>query len=367
MSDNDEQGVFISLEGAGLNFVPETTDAEAPKLETSADKDAPVDTDEKRTPANCEDDDDAAAVAPADAPSPDEPTATIDQPQSETIKRRVVRLTPQMSMLRERIRETLGYYHNKRLNTRDHNPWEVMHSIVAYGAASNLSRNGPDGPPVNAVSWLCWNGDCKGTRILEVVDGRLSARKGPQVQGHPGQFLAILAQWDIATNCPIKVSGQKFTLEDLIESEKLGCQTGMELTFKLIGLSYYLDIDARWKNSAGQTWSVEKLVHEELAQPIVGAACGGTHRLMGLAYAVRKREESGRPMTGEFRRAQKYLENYHRYTFTKLQNPDGSFSTEWFKAPGADPISAAAFKRRGTSSNGSPSRSRKTSCNRRAS
>ena len=141
----------------------------------------------------------------------------------------------------------------------------------------------------------------------------------------------------------------------------------MELTFKLIGLSYYLDIDARWKNSAGQTWSVEKLVHEELAQPIVGTACGGTHRLMGLAYAVRKREESGRPMTGEFRRAQKYLENYHRYTFTKLQNPDGSFSTEWFKAPAHNPISAAAFKRRGTSSNGSPSRSRKTSCNRRAS
>ena len=111
----------------------------------------------------------------------------------------------------------------------------------------------------------------------------------------------------------------------------------MELTFKLIGLSYYLDIDARWKNSAGQNWSIERLVREELSQPIVGAACGGTHRLMGLAYAVRKRETSGRPITGEFRRAQKYLEDYHRYAFTKLQNPDGSFSTEWFKAPGTRP------------------------------
>ncbi|HVU86500.1 MAG TPA: hypothetical protein VHD36_04220 [Pirellulales bacterium] len=339
MADTDERGVFISLEGAGVNFVEEDKDADAassilgtPPTDETATDGGP------RVPANCEDDTDADAVAPADAPSPDGPLSTaIEQPQSETMRRHIVRLTPRMSMLRERIRETLGYYHNKRLNTRDHNPWEVMHSIVAYGAASNLNRNGPDGPMVNAISWLCWNGECKGNRILEVADGKLAARKGPQVQGHPGQFLAILAQWDIATNCPIKVGKQQFTLEDLIESEKLGCQPGMELTFKLIGLSYYLDIDSRWKNSTGQMWSIERLVREELGQPIVGAACGGTHRLMGLAYAVRKRETSGRPMNGEFRRAQKYLDDYHRYTFTKLQNPDGSFSTEWFKAPGARP------------------------------
>lgn len=341
MSDSDQQGVFISLEGAGVNFVAEDEDddtVDSSPTESQPADEAAMDADGPHVPANCEDDTDANAVAPADAPSPDGPLSTeIEQPQSEVMRRPVVRLTPRMSMLRERIRETLGYYHNKRLNTRDHNPWEVMHSIVAYGAASNLNRNGPDGPMVNAISWLCWNGDCQGNHILEVVDGKLAARKGPKVQGHPGQFLAILAQWDIATNCPIKVGKQQFTLEDLIESEKLGCQPGMELTFKLISLSYYLDIDSRWKNSTGQMWSIERLVREELSQPIVGAACGGTHRLMGLAYAVRKRETSGRPMTGEFRRAQKFLDDYHRYTFTKLQNPDGSFSTEWFKAPGARP------------------------------
>ncbi|MES1213120.1 MAG: hypothetical protein ABUL64_00900 [Singulisphaera sp.] len=340
MSHSDDKGVYISLEGNGLNFRSQE-DKPNPAEEspaTEADMDAAAEQDQQRVPANCEDDTDAGAVAPADAPLPeDDPLGKIEQPLGEASTRHAVRLTPRMSMLREQVRETLGYYHNKRLNTRDHNPWEVMHSIVAYGASSNLSRNGPDGPPVNAVSWLCWNGDCKGTRLLEVVEGKVAARKGPQVQGHPGQLLAILAQSSIATNCPIRVSGQNFTLDDLIESEKLGCQTGMELTFKLIGLSYYLDIDSRWKNSTGQMWSIERLVREELSQPIVGAACGGTHRLMGLAYAVRKRETSGRPMTGEFRRAQKYLEDYHRYTFTKLQNPDGSFSTEWFKAPGARP------------------------------
>ncbi|HEY1601195.1 MAG TPA: hypothetical protein VGG64_16450 [Pirellulales bacterium] len=246
-------------------------------------------------------------------------------------------LSPRMIKLRDKARATLAYYNRKHLNTRDHNPWEVMHSIVAYGVHSQLNRSGPDGAPVNAISWLCWNGDCHGTRILEANGNRLAARKGPQVQGHPGQFLAILAQSCVATNCPIKVGDQRFTLVDLIESEKLGCQAGTELTFKLISLTYYLDVDAHWTNSAGQEWSIERLVREEMSQPVIGAACGGTHRLMGLAYAVRKREESGLPMTGEFRRAKKYLDEYHRYTLTKLQNSDGSFSTEWFKAPGARP------------------------------
>ena len=94
--------------------------------------------------------------------------------------------------------------------------------------------------------------------------GVVSRRKGPKVQGHPGQFLAILAQSRVATTAPIKVGNERFTLADLIESEKLDCQTGTELTFKLISFSYYLDIDARWKNAAGQEWSIARLVREEL-------------------------------------------------------------------------------------------------------
>ena len=286
--------------------------------------------------------DEGADIAPADIPLPADETTTssddaVEPTASHAEQPSAAGLSPRMATLRAKVRSTLAYYNKKRLNTRDHNPWEVMHSIVAYGVNSHLSRSGPEGQPVNAISWLCWNGDCKGTRILEVNGGRVAARKGPQVQGHPGQFLAILAQSSVTTDCPIKVGGKHFTLADLIESEKLGCEAGTELTFKLISFSYYLNIDARWKNAAGQDWSVARVVQEELKQPIVGAACGGTHRLMGFAYAVRKREASGRPMTGEFLRAKKYLDDYHRYTLTKLQNEDGSFSTEWFKAPGARP------------------------------
>jgi len=58
--------------------------------------------------------------------------------------------------------------------------------------------------------------------------------------------------------------------------------------------------------------------------------CGGTHRLMGFSYAVRTREKRGEPIDGEWARAKKYVDSYLEYAF-KLQNRDGSFSTEWLK------------------------------------
>ena len=66
-----------------------------------------------------------------------------------------------------------------------------------------------------------------------------------------------------------------------------------ELTFKLIALAHYLDSDATWTSETGDEWSISRLIEEEIQSPIIGAACGGTHRLMGLSYAVRERVKHG--------------------------------------------------------------------------
>ena len=228
-------------------------------------------------------------------------------------------------------------YRPRRLNTRDHNNWEVMHAIIAYGVDTQISRGGLGSPDVNAVTWMCVNGVCKGEQMLYLDRGQLVARKGPSLQGHYGQFLAILAQSHVKPDYPMLVGGKSFTIADLIEHEKLDCQAGEELTFKLISLMHYLDSDATWRSRDGQQWSIQRLIHEELKQPIVrNAACGGTHRLMGFSYAVNKRIQRGKPITGEFQRAQTFINNYHRYTFT-LQNSDGSFSTQWFARREASP------------------------------
>jgi len=239
-----------------------------------------------------------------------------------------VPLTPELLQLKKRVQTALAlYYQNWTLNTREHSPWEVMHAIVAYGVDTRLRKS--DGETTTAIGHLCYSGICRNQPILTIRNGRVYGLQGPGVQGHPGQFLAILAQSYLQRDYPLYVSGEQYTLEDLIEAEKLDCQAGTELTFKLISLMHYLPSDATWTNFQGQRWSLDRLVREEIVQPIRGAACGGTHRLMGLSYAVRKREQRGEPIDGIYLEAKKYIDQYHKYTFG-LQNPDGSFSTAWF-------------------------------------
>jgi hypothetical protein len=243
-------------------------------------------------------------------------------------------LSPQQQALRDKVRKALAIYHRRPVNTRDHNPWEVFHWIIAYGTDATVRQGGPGGTEVNAIGYLNFDGACRGGSLMFVERDLPAAEKGPGVQGHYGQYLAILAQSYVRPEYPIRVQNRDFTVADLIEQEKRTCQSGIELTFKLIALAHYLPSNATWRNDRGDPWSIDRLIREELAAPIRGAACGGTHRLMGLSYAYKKRQKRGEPIEGEALRARKYIRDYHRYTYS-LQNPDGSFSTEWFNRGGA--------------------------------
>lgn len=236
--------------------------------------------------------------------------------------------------LRGKVRRVLDFYHGRPLNTRENNCWELMHAIVSYGVTSEVRRGGPQGPAVNSIAWLCSGAACDGQALMMIDHGRVTAAKGPRVQGHHGQFLAILAQSKVQPDYPIYVGKRSFALDDLMETEKLSCYSNTELTFKLISFAHYLDSDATWKNGQGENWSIPRLIREEIGAPINGAPCGGTHRLMGLSYAVHERLKQGRSVDGEFLRAQTYVNDFHRYAL-RLQNADGSFSTEWFKGRGA--------------------------------
>jgi hypothetical protein len=237
-----------------------------------------------------------------------------------------IEMTPELEELRGRIRECLAYYYFKPENVALRSPWGAMHAMIAYGVDSELIAGNKK---VNAIGYLCYNGVCNGQQLFYVSNGKLQTRIGPGVQGHPGQFLAMLAQSRVKTDYPIVIEGQRFTVADLIQHEKETCRPQTELTFKLIAFTHYLKSDERWKSNDGQTWDIPRVIKEELTQPIVGAACGGTHRMTGFSYAFRKREGRGEEFNGQWLRARKFVEDYHDYAF-KLQNPDGSFSTDWF-------------------------------------
>ena len=268
--------------------------------------------------------------APQSKPAAAQPAAPQQTDAPKTADVPAEKFSPQMLALCEKIRTVLARNYARHQSAQRNSPWEVMHAIIAYGVDTQIFKEGPGSEKVNAIGYMCYNYPCRGQRMLLVNRGQIDASRGVGLQGHGGQFLAILAQSYVKSDYPMLVEGKNFTLQDLIEREKQTCIAGEELTFKLIALAHYLDPDATWNTPDGQPWSIERLVREELKAPIRGAACGGTHRLMGYSYAVKKRIQKGKPITGDFLRAQKYLQDYHRYTFS-LQNPDGSFSTAWFE------------------------------------
>lgn len=241
-------------------------------------------------------------------------------------------LTSELVELRSRLRECLAYYYFRPENVALRSPWGAMHAMIAYGVDSELIAGDKR---VNAIGYLCYNGVCNGQQLFYTANGKLQARIGPGVQGHAGQFLAMLAQSRVKTDFPILVEGKRFAVADLIQFEKDTCRPRTELTFKLIAFMHYLKSDEKWKSDDGQDWDMQRLIKEELAQPIVGAACGGTHRMTGFSYAVNKRQQRGEEFTGQWLRAQKFVDDFHNYTF-RLQNLDGSFSTVWFAGRGDD-------------------------------
>jgi hypothetical protein len=177
---------------------------------------------------------------------------------------------------------------------------------------------------------MAGNNPCRNQLFFDRDQHGIVVRTGVGLQGHQAQLLAVFGLIDVPSNYPVYAAKQKFTVADILEREKRDCKVNTELTFTLIGLAHYADSDTSWVSADGEDWSVERVIREELAQPIVGAACGGTHRLMGFGHALRRRRAEDKPITGQWDRADRYLKDFVAYTWS-LQNRDGSMSTAWYE------------------------------------
>ncbi|MCA9180749.1 MAG: hypothetical protein KDA51_04830 [Planctomycetales bacterium] len=284
-------------------------------------------------------DDSELKLEPDDVPLEQEPHP-FDAPPAETIapiiKRSMVEAEPFSE--RERrieagIARCLNYYMTHPENTTRRGPWALMHATLPFGVEGEVLAGNRR---VNTIGWLSFNGTSGKQHMFQPTRTGFRPNVGPGMQGHEGQFLAILAQCDVRGDYPLQINGRRYTVMDLARYEMATCREKSELTFKLIGLSRYLEPDQRWRDNRGRPWTIEKMLVEEMAQPINGAACGGVHRLMGLSFAIVERQADGQPLDGNWQRTKTYLNNYVQYTMS-LQNPDGSFSTNWFESRGMNP------------------------------
>jgi len=313
---------------------------ELPAPPLTPDADGPSQADRMETPAEADfqQPGEEATEPPAETPDSKGPTSDdasnipppVRLPKVEPEPEPKRELTAAMTALRDRVRKTLNDHRRALLNTRENTATEMMFACLPYGCRTEVLLGGSNGKKINGVTCLCWNYPCAGYEPLALSEGRIAARIGYGLQEHPSQLLATLALARVRPGYPIRVGEDIRTVADLVEHEKLGCRSGTDLSLKLIALAHFVN-EPSWQNDLGQQWSLERIVGEELALPVVGAPDGGTTRLLGLGYAIFRRQKRKQPIEGQYARAQKYLNEFQDFALLH-QNADGSWGPYFIAA-----------------------------------
>ena len=273
-----------------------------------------------------------AAPPDADAAKPADGPAKGEAAKASQAKR--PRLSPAAAALRDRVRRTLDHYFHQQVNTGENTPAEVLAFSLAFGCDAEVRYANAAGNPMNAIGCLCYGYSCAGYELLVAGDDqRVMARVGYGLQEQPAQMLAVLAQSGVPVSYEVRSGKFRGSVADLVEAEKTTCRPGGPLAHKLIGLAFYVRNGETWKDATGQTWSVDRLVQEELARPPANDGADVTDQLMGLSFALERRHRAARPIEGAFAQAQKYVADFHQHAF-RLQNPDGSWHPQFFAFQG---------------------------------
>jgi hypothetical protein len=278
----------------------------------------------------------AFLLLPGCGPQPTQDTGTSPLPDQATLCRRI-------ELALTGVREA------RRLDATVQGAWQVVHGILAFGSELPLAHDGEVSP---AVDYLLGGGRITGWRLRPGDAGVVAiVEEGSTLgQGHPDQWLGYLSQCGIAAegdspvgglplSTPLLIGAQQYTLEDLLSQALHDIRPGQESSWTLMALAAYLPPDASWDAGDGRRWTTEDVVRMEAKADILGAACGGTHRLYGLAAAVRAYRTlhpEGPPPDSGWAAAEEVLadciDRARRY-----QQPDGSFSVHYFERPGASP------------------------------
>ena len=230
---------------------------------------------------------------------------------------------------------------NRELSAERNAAWQVIHGAVAYGDQLTLAVEGKNVP---AIEFLLSGGSMNG---WEVTSGSvLPSTKRPGVivkvepgsfigQGHTDQWLGYFSQIPLALDRKISVHDQSLTLLDLARQAQWDVPRNpfKEYSWTLIALTNYFPDEVEWRASDGNLWTLEPLVRYEAQQDLADSACGGMHRLMGLAHAVRYRKRLKGLFDEGWAMAKKVVDKSID-SARRFQNSDGSFSTNYTSRAG---------------------------------
>jgi hypothetical protein len=236
----------------------------------------------------------------------------------------------------------------RRLDASVQGAWQAVHGILAFGKDLPIAH---DGKVSSALDYLLGGGPMTGWVLRPGNPGVVAVvEEGSTTgQGHPDQWLGYFSQCGVADdsaglagglplNTPLVVSGQPFTLEDLFAQALHDIRPGQESSWTLMALAAYRPTNFTWTAGDGRTWTTEDVVRMEAESEIIGAACGGTHRLYGLAAAVRayhKVHDEPPPDSGWALAEAVLVDSIDMAR--RYQQPDGSFSVNYFERPARSP------------------------------
>jgi hypothetical protein len=241
---------------------------------------------------------------------------------------------PEPKGLKERIEAAIDNVRRRELETRN-GFWTIFHGILGLGPSVTL-RNPETGEHVNAVDYIAAGGELRGLGFFPTKYG-LDVKMGEIgiSQGHQDQFIAEMAQWNMPADKKFTVFGKDYTFMDFVRHAQMRASVtkNQELSWAVIIIGQYLGTDISWTNRDGEELHFTDLVRYELDANVENAACGGTHRLFGLTWAYHLHLINGGEKEGVWRAVPEKVAKY-RDVACKLQNGDGSFSTDFFRGPG---------------------------------
>jgi hypothetical protein len=271
-----------------------------------------------------------ATCAPVDSPSDRGTSPTGPSPISTQA---VTPSVPKPDKVKDRIEAAIEQCRKRELLTTN-GFWTVFHGILGMGPSLTLTN--PDtGFKVNAVDYISDGGEIRGLKFLPTQWG-LDVQTGPPFvgQGHQDQYVAEMGQWNMAIDRKFMVNSKAYKFADFVNHSKMRAKTTaknppQELSWAIIVIAQYVGVDAAWTNEDGEKLTLADCVHYEIHQPIEGAACGGTHRLFGLRWVHNLHLQKGGKTEGIWKELDEQQTKYQQLA-RKWQNPDGSFSTDFF-------------------------------------
>lgn len=245
---------------------------------------------------------------------------------------------------RDRIDRVLDYTFARPLDLNVNAAWQIVHGAMTFKKAYQV-RKGTEN--VFILDYLLNGGAMSGwTFAPGVVLDPATGRRGlisvmeagsKSGQGHADQWLGYLSNCGFALSDPITSGGVTYTFEDYVRQIEWDVPQNAikEYSWTLMSLTAYRPTSYTWRASDGDEWSIEKLLEIELdqidtARLDVGGPCGGTHRLFGVAIALKRHIAQGGPMTEVWERAQKEIDAAIELARTN-QNADGSLSVHFFR------------------------------------